>query len=38
MMANPPHPSLLLNFNETGFRRRPKKGKIKTVVVSKVCE
>ena len=38
MMANPPHPSLLLNFDETGFGRRPEKGKRKTVVVSKDCE
>ena len=37
MMKNPPHPCLLLNFDETGFGRRPDKGKRKTVVISKKC-
>lgn len=37
MMLDPPHPLLLINFDETGFGRRPNKGKSKTVYVSKKC-
>ena len=37
MMQDPPHPFLLINFDETGFGRRPNKGKSKTVYVSKKC-
>lgn len=36
-LQNPPPPSLILNFDETGFSRRPEKGKRKTVFVSKNC-
>ena len=38
MMKNPPHPCLLLNFDETGFGRRPDKGKRKSVIISKKCD
>ena len=37
MMLDPPNPFLLINFDETGFGRRPDKGKYKTVYVAKKC-
>lgn len=38
IMTNPPHPLLLLNFDETGFGKRPEKGKRKSVVVYNECK
>ena len=38
MMLDPPIPYLLINFDETGFGRRPDKGKRKTFYVSKKCK
>ena len=38
MMQNPPNPYLLINFDETGFGRRPDKGKRKSVLVHKDCD
>ena len=38
MLQDPPIPPLLINFDETGFGRRPEKGKKKTVYVSKRCK
>ena len=35
MMKNPPHPFLLINYDEIGFGRRPQKGKRKNVYISK---
>ena len=35
MLKNPPHPFLLINFDEIGFGRRPEKGKRKNVYISK---
>ena len=37
MMKNPPNPHLLINFDETGFGRRPDKGKRKNVFIYKNC-
>ncbi|OHT02588.1 hypothetical protein TRFO_06987 [Tritrichomonas foetus] len=37
MMKNPPDPLLLINFDETGFGRRPEKGKRKYVYIHKNC-
>ncbi|OHT08675.1 hypothetical protein TRFO_22767 [Tritrichomonas foetus] len=37
VMKSPPHPLLLLNFDETGFGRRPDKGKRKYVYTHKEC-
>ena len=38
VMENPPNPFLLINFDETGFGKRPDKGKRKKVYVVKSCE
>ena len=38
VMENPPNPFLLINFDETGFGKRPDKGKRKKVYVVKNCE
>lgn len=35
VLLNPPPPCLILNFDETGFSRRPDKGKRKTVFISR---
>ena len=35
MMLDSPNPFLLINFDETGFGRRPDKGKLKTVYIVK---
>lgn len=37
VMNNPPIPQLLINFDETGFGRRPEKGKRKKVFVCRDC-
>lgn len=37
MMEDPPNPFLLINFDETGFGKRPEKGKRKKVYVVKSC-
>ena len=37
LIANPPIPQLLINFDETGFNKRPEKGKRKNVFVCKDC-
>lgn len=37
LMQNPPNPLLLINFDETGFGKRPDKGKRKTILVSNSC-
>lgn len=38
MLQDPPPPELILNFDETGFSRRPQKGKRKSVFISKNCQ
>ena len=37
VLKDPPPPFLLLNFDETGFSKRPDKGKRKTVFICKNC-
>lgn len=37
MMTDPPHPLLLINFDESGFSRRRERGKTKTVYAHKKC-
>ena len=37
MMKDPPNPYLLINFDETGFGKRPEKGKRKNVYIYRNC-
>lgn len=37
ILSNNPNPLLVLNMDETGFGRRPEKGKRKNVIISKRC-
>ena len=37
ILSNDPNPLLVLNMDESGFGRRPKKGKRKNVIISKRC-
>lgn len=37
LMKDPPNPFLLINFDETGFEKRPQKGKRKSIYVAKKC-
>ena len=37
MMRDPPIPQLLINFDETGFGKRPEKGKRKSVFICNDC-
>lgn len=37
ILLDPPPPCLILNFDETGFSKRPEKGKIRKVFIKKGC-
>ncbi|KAH0790775.1 putative transposase [Histomonas meleagridis] len=38
ILIDPPNPHLLMNFDETGFSKRPDKGKTKSVFICNDCE